>query len=80
MGATGVLVGEVVVKVVGVGAGPPIPVVPDRKVDGGGVLTITVVEVTVLEDPGRGVGAPGPPGPVERVTGGGITTVELTLG
>ena len=84
MGATGVLVGEVVVKVVGVGAGPPIPVVPDRKVDGGGVLTITVVEVTVLEDPGRGVvGAPGAPGvgvPVGMVTGGGITTVELTLG
>lgn len=72
-------------KVVGVGAGtpPPMGVVPDRKVDGGGVLTITVVEVTVLEEtPGRGVvGAPGAPGaPVGIVTGGGITTVELTLG
>lgn len=89
VGATGVLVGEVVAKVVGVGAGtpPPMGVVPDRKVDGGGVLTITVVEVTVLEEtPGRGVvvgapGAPGEPGvPVGMVTGGGITTVELTLG
>ena len=82
VGATGVFVGEVVAKVVGVGAGPPIGVVPDRKVDGGGVLTITVVEVTVLEEtPGRGVvGAPGAPGPVGMVTGGGITTVELTLG
>lgn len=79
-------VGAVVAKVVGVGAGtpPPMGVVPDRKVDGGGVLTITVVEVTVLEEtPGRGVvGAPGAPGvlPVGMVTGGGITTVELTLG
>lgn len=48
------------------------------------MLTITVVEVTVLEEPGRGVvGAPGAPGvgvPVGMVTGGGITTVELTLG
>lgn len=78
-------VGALVEKVVGLGAGtpppPPMEVVPDRKVDGGGVLTITVVEVTVLEDPGRGVGAPGPPGVVEWVTGGGgTTTVELTLG
>lgn len=79
-------VGAVVAKVVGVGAGtpPPMGVVPDRKVDGGGVLTITVVEVTVLEEtPGRGVvGAPGAPGvlPVGMVTGGGTTTVELTLG
>jgi hypothetical protein len=81
VGATGVFVGEVMVKVVGVGAGPPIGVVPDRKVDGAGVLTITVVEVTVLEDPGRGVvGAPGPPVVVGMVTGGGTTTVELTLG
>lgn len=47
------------------------------------MLTITVVEVTVLEEPGRGVGFPGAPGvgvPVGMVTGGGITTVELTLG
>ena len=85
VGATGVLVGAVVENVVGVGAGtpPPMGVVPDRKVDGGGVLTITVVEVTVLEEtPGRGVvGAPGEPGVlVGMVTGGGITTVELTLG
>lgn len=88
VGATGVFVGAVVENVVGVGAGtpPPMGVVPDRKVDGGGVLTITVVEVTVLEEtPGRGVvGAPGAPGvpgvPVGMVTGGGITTVELTLG
>lgn len=87
MGATGVFVGAVVEKVVGVGAGtpPPMGVVPDRKVVGEGVLTITVVEVTVLEEtPGRGVvGAPGAPGvgvPVGMVTGGGITTVELTLG
>jgi hypothetical protein len=32
---------------------PPRAVVPERNVEGEGVLTITVVEVTVLEEPGR---------------------------
>lgn len=58
VGATGVFV-AVVSKVVRAAVAevedpPPSAVVPEMNVDGGGVLTITVVEVTVLEELGRG--------------------------
>ena len=58
VGATGVLV-AVVAKLVETAPDAevllPMAVVPERNVEGEGVLTNTVVEVTVLEEPGRGI-------------------------
>lgn len=67
---------------------PPRAVLPDRNVDGEGVLTNTVVEVTVLEEPGRvkvvrdvvGIPeTPGTPGTLE-VPGTPGSSVEIAPG